>query len=185
MVRLAGETTLSLGGSFQVPTPGDHLMMFQQDSLGIEDSEQGERFICQLEVVDDPDENENGAQVRISTPLDWDNVEQIVCDILACAGVDKEIEDIVNRAYPNNNFDVFSPEVQEQIQLKLPGQVVQCKTSIHKFKPKDSDEVRTYGRIVTMELVPSDAPVAAQRTSKAGSNRRTTTAPATTRDKGR
>lgn len=171
MVQIKGENSVDFGGSFQIPTPGKHLMMFVDDPLGIEtpDGSEQERFVCQLEVIDDPNDSENGAQVRQSFPLDWDNSEELICNILTCAGVAADIEESVNNAHPDNNFSVFDDPVIEQIKLKLPDQVVSCITSIRKHKDRE------YGQIDHMEAIntqPAQSSKSSGRSSSTVSRRR-------------
>ncbi len=175
MVMIKGETSVDFGGSFKIPTPGEHIMMFLEEPLGIEvNDDSQERFVCQLEVIDDPAEDENGAEIRMSFPLEWENIEERVCNILTCAGVASDIETTINDKYPDNNFTVFSDEVVEQIQLKLPGCAVKCITSVRKHND------RTYGQIDHMEIInsqPARSTSSSQRkttgNTSTGSRRRT------------
>ncbi len=137
---------------FQNPAPGWHDFEIQEGiEIHINEKDQKQSLKVPFMVVDDENNEQNGATVLKFFPMDLDFGEKMFCDLLVCAGIATEIED----EFPEEDSNVFDEEVIQFAQLKLPGNVVRLKTSIRKVT-NDNGETKEYPQIDIIRSLKSD-----------------------------
>jgi hypothetical protein len=129
-------------GQFQIPQPGPHLMMFEEGIQELtNETTQKSSWMLPLSVVDDPIPEENGARGTIFIPLHTNFGVQKLCDVLVCAGLADEFDQLFPNLTLTQNesgyYDLFCTEILDSLMIKLPGRTITIETSVNNRDGKE------------------------------------------------